>query len=59
VVHTDDEQEQYHGQRLTAQYLTTETWQRQNGTWNAAPDLLCTIRRESDDLTGQKIKPSR
>ena len=33
VVHTDDEQELYHGQHLTAQYLTTETWQRQNGEW--------------------------
>jgi len=33
VVHTDDEQEVYHGQHLTAQYLTTETWQRQNGEW--------------------------
>jgi Domain of unknown function (DUF4440) len=85
VVHTDDEQEQYHGQHLTAQYLTTETWQRQNGTWKlllvhtfsvlkepkavnlraqkldayagryaAAPDLVYTIRREGDHLTGQQ-----
>lgn len=33
VIHTDDEQENYHGQALTAQYLMTETWQRQAGTW--------------------------
>jgi hypothetical protein len=33
VVHTDDETEDYHGQHLTAQYLTTETWQRQEGVW--------------------------
>jgi ketosteroid isomerase-like protein len=33
VVHTDDEQELYHGQHLTAQYLMTETWQKQNGAW--------------------------
>lgn len=33
VIHTDDEDEMYHGQALKAQYLTTETWQRQNGSW--------------------------
>jgi hypothetical protein len=33
VVHTDDEDEIFHGQHLTAQYLTTETWQRQVGAW--------------------------
>ena len=33
VVHTDDEAEFYHGQHLTAQYLMTETWQRQDGSW--------------------------
>lgn len=33
VVHTDDESEEYHGQHLTAQYLMTETWQRQEGAW--------------------------
>jgi hypothetical protein len=33
VFHTDDEEETYHGQHLTAQYLMTETWQRQNGVW--------------------------
>jgi hypothetical protein len=33
VIHTDDEEETYHGQHLTTQYLMTETWQRQNGVW--------------------------
>jgi hypothetical protein len=33
VVHTDDEEETYHGQHLRAQYLMTETWQRQDGIW--------------------------
>jgi hypothetical protein len=33
VVHTDDEEENYHGQHLTAQYLMSEAWQRQNGFW--------------------------
>jgi hypothetical protein len=33
VIHTDDEQENYHGQALTAQYLMTETWQREAGEW--------------------------
>ena len=33
VVHKDDEEENYHGQLLHAQYLTTETWQRSNGRW--------------------------
>ncbi len=33
VIHTDDEQETYHGQHLTASYLTTETWRRDDGQW--------------------------
>jgi hypothetical protein len=33
VIHTDNEEEDFHGQHLTAQYLTTETWQRQSGAW--------------------------
>lgn len=85
VVHTDDEEETYHGQHLTAQYLMSETWQRQNGVWKlllvhaysvlkepkfivvspteldayagrytAAPDLVYTIKREGDHLTGER-----
>jgi hypothetical protein len=33
VVHTDDENENYHGQILTAHYLMTETWHRQADRW--------------------------
>jgi len=33
VIHTDDEQENYHGQMLHARYLTTETWRREAGDW--------------------------
>jgi len=33
VIHTDDEEEKYHGQTLHARYLMTETWRRQSGEW--------------------------
>ena len=33
VIHLDNEEEDYHGQQLSAQYLTTETWQRDDGDW--------------------------
>lgn len=33
VVHTDDEQENYHGQTLFARYLMTETWRSEAGAW--------------------------
>jgi ketosteroid isomerase-like protein len=33
VIHTDDEEENYHGQKLHAQYLMTETWRRDSGDW--------------------------
>lgn len=33
VIHTDDEEENYHGQTLHARYLTTETWRRDGGEW--------------------------
>ena len=33
VIHTDDEQENYHGQTLQSRYLTTETWRRDDGEW--------------------------
>lgn len=33
VIHIDDEQENYHGQMLSARYLMTETWRRDNGEW--------------------------
>jgi Domain of unknown function (DUF4440) len=36
VVHTDDEEENYHGQVLHARYLMTETWRKQDGAWKLA-----------------------
>lgn len=33
VTHTDDEEENYHGQMLHARYLTTEGWRREAGEW--------------------------
>jgi len=33
VIHLDDEQETFHGQKLLAQYLTTETWRRDGEEW--------------------------
>jgi ketosteroid isomerase-like protein len=33
VIHLDNEEETYHGQKLTAQYLTTETWRRDSDGW--------------------------
>ncbi len=33
VIHTDDEEENYHGQILHARYLTTETWRLEAGEW--------------------------
>lgn len=33
VIHVDDEQENYHGQTLSARYLMTETWRRDDGEW--------------------------
>ena len=36
VIHTDDEEEVFHGQTLHAQYLTTETWLRESAGWKLA-----------------------
>ena len=33
VIHDDAEKENYHGQHLTARYLTTETWRQEGGEW--------------------------
>ena len=33
VIHTDDEQENWHGQTIHAQYVTTETWQHGSHGW--------------------------
>jgi hypothetical protein len=33
VIHLDNENEEFHGQKLVAQYLTTETWRRDGDDW--------------------------
>lgn len=33
VVHKDSEVEEWHGQTLRANYITTETWRREDGNW--------------------------
>jgi ketosteroid isomerase-like protein len=57
VIHTDDEQELYHGQKLHAQYLMTETWQQQGGKWKLllVHAIFCSAGAKDDHLAG---KPS-
>lgn len=50
VVHTDDEDEMYHGQPLTAQYLTTETWQRQQADWKLLMVHTYSVLREPKSI---------
>jgi hypothetical protein len=50
VVHTDDETESYHGQNLTAQYLMTETWQRQEGVWKLLQVHAVAMLREPKSI---------
>ena len=50
VVHTDDEDELYHGQHLKAQYLMTETWQRQEGTWKLLLVHATAVLREPEAI---------
>lgn len=51
VVHTDDETEEYHGQHLIAQYLTTEAWQRQEGTWKLLQVHAYAVLHEPKPIT--------
>src|SRR5262245_31971898 len=46
VIHRDDEKENFHGQQLTAQYLTTETWVRQKGEWLLAMVHVYSVNRD-------------
>ncbi len=50
VVHTDDENENYHGQKLFAQYLMTETWQRQEGRWKLLQVHCYSVLREPKSI---------
>ncbi len=51
VIHTDDEQELYHGQKLHAQYLMTETWQQQNGNWKLLLVHAISVLQEPKAIT--------
>ncbi len=51
VIHTDDEEETYHGQHLTAQYLMTETWQRQSGDWKLLMVHAYSVLKEPRSIT--------
>ena len=63
VVHTDDEQEIFHGQHISAQYLTSETWQRRGGAWKllmvhtystlAEPPSITLPATELDEYVGR------
>jgi ketosteroid isomerase-like protein len=46
VIHRDDERETFHGQALTATYLTTETWVRQQGQWKLALAHVYVVNRD-------------
>jgi len=47
VVHTDDEEENYHGQVLHARYLMTETWWKGAGAWKLAPVHVYAVLKDS------------
>jgi len=57
VVHTDEEEEFYHGQTVHARYLTSETWlrqkngQRQNGEWKLLMSHVYSILHEPPAVT--------
>ncbi len=52
VIHTDDEEENYHGEMLHARYLTTETWQNTGGDWKL---LLVHVYAVLHDPPEQKL----
>jgi len=51
VVHKDDEHENYHGQSLFAQYLQTETWQKQEGNWKLLQVHCYTVLQEPKSIS--------
>ncbi len=46
VIHIDDEKENYHGERLTARYLTTETFQKTIDGWLLLQVHTCAVLRD-------------
>ncbi len=51
VIHTDDENENYHGQQLTAQYLTSETWQETGSDWKLLAVHTYAVLRDPPAIT--------
>jgi ketosteroid isomerase-like protein len=50
----DDEDENFHGQKLKARYLATETWQKTNGEWKL---LLAHVYAVLHEPPTQKLNP--
>ncbi len=51
VIHLDDERETFHGQTLLAQYLTTETWRRDNGEWKLYLTHIYAVLKDPPAIT--------
>lgn len=55
VVHRDDEREDFFGNEVDAEYLTTETWVRRDGDWKLALLHIAAVSRDPP----QRRMPSR
>ena len=51
IIHLDDEHETFHGQALFAQYLTTETWRRDNGQWKLYLTHIYAVLKDPPTVT--------
>jgi ketosteroid isomerase-like protein len=51
VVHKDDESEDWHGHALKAQYIMSETWQRENGGWKLAMVHVYVVPKDPPAMT--------
>lgn len=51
VIHLDDEHESFHGQKLFAQYLTTETWRRDGDDWKLYLIHIYAVLKDPPSIT--------
>jgi ketosteroid isomerase-like protein len=51
VIHLDDEHEVFHGQKLFAQYLTSESWRREDGTWKLYLTHIYAVLKDPPAIT--------
>lgn len=51
VIHLDDEHETFHGQKLFAQYLTTETWRRDGDDWKLYLIHIYAVLKDPPSIT--------